>query len=213
MELTSNMTSLDIINLISSIASLILSILAIWLSLYFYNKSKNTETNVSENLSAIRAQTDTLQKLTARWMDRLTKHATDTTSYDTTLTQLIEVIKIIPTGSNLPQLQSKIEEMTQEAISGFIGMHYYCAVSNVLAQSQLPSTENFDPTSEAHNLTKTLLDNSHQTFFYLDDILNRVDISRIDASPIGTWFKTTEDFWKGSVKNATEVFQDNSSVL
>lgn len=37
---------MDVVNLIAGIASLILSILAIWLALYFYTQSKRTEGNV-----------------------------------------------------------------------------------------------------------------------------------------------------------------------
>lgn len=204
------MTTIDIINLISSIASLTLSVIAIWLSLYFYNQTKTSERNVSDSLSSIKSQTDTLQKLTARWMDRLTRYATDSSSYDSTLTQLIEVIKIIPGQNNihLPQLESKIEDLTQEAISGYIGMHHYCAIANVVAQAHLPKLMDYDPTSEAHELIKNLLDNSFNTFNYLNDLLSEVDSKRIKVSSISSWYDMTNDFWKGSVKNANQVFED-----
>lgn len=38
-----NLTILDIISLVTSLASVVMSIIAIWLALYFYDKSKDTE--------------------------------------------------------------------------------------------------------------------------------------------------------------------------
>jgi hypothetical protein len=68
---------LEIINLVASLASLILAVLAICLAVYFYTQSKNTETNVSGLLEGIRAQTDCLQKIVGRQMGQLIRGVTD----------------------------------------------------------------------------------------------------------------------------------------
>jgi hypothetical protein len=72
---------ITLINTAVGITSLVVSFFfggfAIWLSMHFYTKAKDTEREVSNSLESIKAQTDTLQKLTARWMDRFTRHATE----------------------------------------------------------------------------------------------------------------------------------------
>jgi len=68
------MNWLTVIDTAVGITSLVVSFVfggfAIWLSLYFYTKAKDTDKAVSNSLEAIRAQSDALQRLTARWMDR-----------------------------------------------------------------------------------------------------------------------------------------------
>ena len=51
------------INLTASVVSVVLAILAICFSIYFYRKSKDTERSVSNALAEIKAQTDALQKM------------------------------------------------------------------------------------------------------------------------------------------------------
>ena len=53
-------------SIVASFVSLIVSIMAIWFSFYFYNQSKNTEHQVRIVLEAIKAQTDTLQAINAK---------------------------------------------------------------------------------------------------------------------------------------------------
>lgn len=88
---------MEAINLASSIASIILAVIAIGMSVYFYTQSKNTETKVESSLESIKAQTDTLQKLTGKWMDRLTKYVTDSNPYDQTFIHIISALKELPT--------------------------------------------------------------------------------------------------------------------
>ena len=102
-----------------------------------------------------------------------------------------------------------MDKLTQEAVSGYIGMYYYTAVANVFAQAHLPHITTFNPTIEIHNLIKTTLDNSFTTFEYLDNLLDGLDKNMIDINPISSWYYTTKQYWKNSVKNATDVFNEN----
>jgi len=48
-----------------------------FLSVVFYFAGRNTEVRVSTSLAKIEAQTDALQKLSGRQIDKLLKHALD----------------------------------------------------------------------------------------------------------------------------------------
>jgi hypothetical protein len=86
------LTILDIINLTSSLASLLLSIIAIWLSLYFFIQSKNTEKNVNEALTEIKTHTGTLERLTGKWMERLTRFVTSPQPMDAAAEKLLDTL-------------------------------------------------------------------------------------------------------------------------
>ena len=58
------MTNVELINLTASIASLVLSILAIVLAIYFFIQSKDAEKHVAQSLEGIRTQTQALENLT-----------------------------------------------------------------------------------------------------------------------------------------------------
>ena len=66
----------QIINVTAAIVSIILGILAIVLSLWFYRQTKDTEKEVSRSLSKIETQAEMLQKITGKQLDRLTKFVT-----------------------------------------------------------------------------------------------------------------------------------------
>lgn len=206
----------DLINLIAGVASLILSVLAIWLSLYFYKESKATEKNVGEMLSSIKAQTDALQKLTGRWMDRLTRYATEShPNTEETITQLISFVKEYPTqyvtALNISQTNAQVEQLTTEAISLYIALYYYSAQANFFIQTNLPKLEDFDSSSEAHNLVKTALDTSQSDFVHMQGIVSRIDQTRIQASALYDLYEKTESFWKQFVKTSTEAFQSKET--
>ncbi len=95
-----SMSILDLVNLISSIASLILSIIAIWLSLYFYKESKNNEQNVNNALSEIKIHTATLEKLTGKWLDRLTRFVTSPQPMDAAAEKILETMGKLYQGNN-----------------------------------------------------------------------------------------------------------------
>jgi hypothetical protein len=75
-------------SIIASFVSVIISVLAIWQAIYFYTQGKNTERNVQVALEAIKTQTDALQTLNARTLDRLTKYVTTPRDESTQTAQL-----------------------------------------------------------------------------------------------------------------------------
>jgi hypothetical protein len=86
-----------VINTAVGLMALGLGVLAIWLSLYLYSKAKDSEKETVKALEAIRTQSDALQKLTSRWMDRFTRHAVEPKPADEGLMQLVQVVASLPT--------------------------------------------------------------------------------------------------------------------
>lgn len=84
--------SVDILNTSVGLMSLVLGGFAIWLSWAFYSKAKDAEKQTAVTLEAIKAQSNTLQRLTGRWMDRLTRYATESRPADEGLMMLINTI-------------------------------------------------------------------------------------------------------------------------
>lgn len=90
--------TLELWSIASSMTSLILAILAICLSIYFFVRGKDTEKAVSSSLAKIETQADTLQRLNARWMDRLTRYVTEErkSPSDDAVSQLITILSQVP---------------------------------------------------------------------------------------------------------------------
>lgn len=200
---------MDLVNLIGGIASLSLSVIAMWLSLYFYNKSKETEKDTAEALAAIKAQTETLQKIIGRQTDRLTKFATESNpnNFIEVVSILKEISTNIPNKVDLPHDKGEVEQLTQETINGYIGMYFYTAYANFWAQGFLPKMTDYDDSLEFHRAIRDAIDGSHKDFLLLQGIIKNVHVTRIKASPLYHLYEKTETFWKNLVKDSVQVFK------
>ncbi len=72
------------------LVSIILGGFSVWLSLHFYTKTKDAETETKTALASIQAQSDALQRLTGKWMDRFTRHATEPRAADEAVMRLVD---------------------------------------------------------------------------------------------------------------------------
>lgn len=70
----------DAFNLAASIASIILAILAVAQATYYFAQTKSSEERVAVALADIKSATQSLEKLSGRYLDRLTKHVTENNS-------------------------------------------------------------------------------------------------------------------------------------
>src|SRR5208283_5851218 len=141
---------MDILTVLSTAVgfmSLVLGGFAIWLSFQFYSKAKDAETRTAITLEAIKAQSEALQKLTGRWMDRFTRHATEPKPADQGLLALVNAMANLPT-TILTHLQVHTEPRGGEAqevalseiINGYICLYHYTALANVGWQALLPAS-------------------------------------------------------------------------
>ncbi|MBL7663293.1 hypothetical protein JNK13_11140 [bacterium] len=159
-----NMDLYDIITLASSIASIVISVLAIILSIYFYTQTKNSESNVTSALAEIKSQSESLQNLTGRWMDRLTNYATQD---KTALLEKFISMQRLPEVNSIAQVppQSDLDKTNKEQLAAGVLAYalislYYAVYTNVLAASYLPKRSTFDADNQLHILIKRLLDGS-----------------------------------------------------
>src|SRR5262245_49375102 len=121
------------------LVSIALGGLAIWLALYLYNQAKNTEQRVGETLAAIKAQTDALQRLTGKMLDRLTTAVTAARPADEALVLLMSTFRDLPTtiAANLraPSTDAPQQALVNEVLTAYIATFYYTALTNVVSQS------------------------------------------------------------------------------
>jgi hypothetical protein len=92
-------------------------------------------------------------------------------------------------------------------------MYYYCATTNVCAQAFLPKFDDFDHTSETHNLIKNIIDSSYDHCLYLESLLAKIDNALITSNPMADWHPMTKDYWRPHIKDATQVFKENTSAI
>jgi len=202
---------MEIASIVASVASTILAIVAIGLSVLFYTQGKNSEVRVQMALEGIRAQTDALQKLTGRWMDRLTKYVT--TPHEPmveTQSQLLLAIKELPKDivSQLlvPSAQSQQPELLRECVSGYCALYYYTAIANYWAQFCLPPFEQFEDNSSYSEFIKNAVDQSYKDFQLLAGILERVDPSLLALNPLKHLVDKARDEYRHLIKDTMGVY-------
>ncbi|MGH8523278.1 MAG: hypothetical protein ACREXY_03410 [Gammaproteobacteria bacterium] len=182
------MTGIDVLNTAVGLMSLVLGGFAIWLGLHFYEKAKESEKQTASALEAIRAQSDALQKLTGRWMDRFTRHATEPKPADEGLMALVSAMADLPT-TILTTLRitpstdpAQLEGVLNELVDSYIGLYYYTAITNVTAQVILPAPEDYDETSDYHRTVRRFVDVSATDFDHMARTLGNADEGRLAAS-------------------------------
>lgn len=205
-----------IINLASALLSVALAIIAIWLSIYFYTKGKDTEKETSSALAAIKAQSEALQKLTGRWMDRFTRHATEPKPLDEGLLSLVNAVANLPTLI-ITQLKPQPDTATQETliaenINCYVLLYHYAALANVLAQGLLPSEDYFDPAESTHSTLASIIDNTVADFNRMANLLNNVHPTRIEQSTYINLLRDTVNRWQPLVKDKDGVFENRRNA-
>ncbi len=202
---------MEVASIIASIVSVIVGFVAIALAAYFYTQSKNIEREVSNALASIQAQTDALQKLTGRWMDRLTRYATESRPSEDTLMHIARVIGEIPTNiaSQLraPAADATAQALLSEVIAVYIATYYYTAVANVALQAHLPALESV----AADDRAKKLVDQSYIDFNTMDRIISSVNPTLVQASVLNHLYREASTNWKAFVKDSTIVYQSRAS--
>jgi hypothetical protein len=134
-------------NLSLSIASLLtggaLSVLSIALSAYFYTQAKNTESRVQVSLGEIRQQTDSLNKLAGRMLDRLTRAVTEIrpAHEERQLLVLVEAMRTMVHMSPQQQHVQAVEPDQQvPPVQVLAAAYLHAAIANACIQSLLPES-------------------------------------------------------------------------
>jgi hypothetical protein len=204
---------MDLLNAAVGLTSLAMGALAIWLSIHFYGKAKDAEKQVAVLLESIRTQAESLQKLTGRWMDRFTRHATEPKPMDDGLRTLVSTVADLPTAI-LATLRitpgadgAQVEPLRTELIDSYLGLHYYTGIANVALQSHLPDAADYDESDETHVAIRRLVDASAVDFNYMAQQINSVDSARVRASRLHHLLQEANTNWAPLVRSADLAFR------
>lgn len=204
-------TAAEVWSLVGSVVSVILGVLAIAISIYFFALSRNTETKISNSLAKIETQADMLQKLTGRQLDRLTRYVTDQPprSAEEQVTNLLAfLVEIVPSlqPRAAESAQPNTEALTKELISCYIGIYYYAALTNFWAQFYLPALGELDQQNEFHVLVQRAVDQSAADFTAMAQVLSRVDQQKLQQNPLSHLLNEAITQWRDRVRTSTQVY-------
>lgn len=196
---------------VSGIVSLLMGGLSIWLSLHFYTQTNKTERSVTNSLTKIETQADALQKINAKWMDRLTKYVTEDRPQpiiDASIVQLLEIVRTSHSISTTVSVPDKPEngELIREIINCYIIIYYYSALSNYWAQFKLPDIDDFNEADQLHILAKNVIDGSAGDFNHFANLLEKFAPEMLDAATLKPLLEETRDLWRNSVRGVAETF-------
>ena len=173
-----------IIGIASAVASTVLAVVAMGQSLYFYNQAKNTERNTGETLAAIRAQTQTLEKLTGRQLDRLTRFATQPRDHEPAMSYVVTLMRELTniTASSSPVSPTAGTSKDDAVLLGLYNTFYFSGLANMGWSAFMANDKNFE---EADDQAYEIIDESHRFYFaslnqllaYKETDLNRIDVS------------------------------------
>ena len=203
---------MEVASIVASVVSTILAMVAIAMSVFFYTQAKNSESRVNCALEGIRTQTDALQKLTGRWMDRLTKYVTTAHGPQTESQYLlISAIKDLPrdiaSQLPIPSSTSQRQDLVREAISGYCALYYYTAVTNFWAQLSLPAAkEDLDPDSQSGQFIRASVDQSFNVFTAMARILDQTDQTLLAANPLRHLADRARDHYRNIFGDVETVY-------
>ena len=202
--------ALNTLNILSGAFSIAISIIAMLLSIAFYFAGRNTEIRVSTSLAKIEAQTDALQKLSGRQIDKLMKHAFDDSGQAATndaMIQLMNNLSQIPiTITTILRQPSSTTNHTQLVADLYSALYFYTAQTNYWSQFYLPKATDFNETDANHAHIKRVVDLSYSDFNAVVNYLANCDQSLLTNSSLYEYLRVTKETWRHTVKSSAEVF-------
>jgi hypothetical protein len=191
---TVNLSTLDWFTLVSTIASLILAVLAIWLAIYFFVKSKNSEKESASLLVRINSQTDLLHKVSNKLLDKYVAYSTQPKQADETYVLLAQVVQTtLSQGLASNGTTAANQQVMQELTTIYIAVLYYSALSNVYLQGAIPSEMTEAELEQQSPWLRTLLDRSSADFFVANEWLNQNGGGYIESSTAKQYYQEMTD--------------------
>jgi len=207
--------TMNILSIFSGAFSIGISFIAMILSAAFYFAGRNTEKSVAVSLAKIEAQTDSLQKLSGRQIDKLMKHALDGTSQvstNDTMMQLMNVLSQMPVTITTILKQPSGNPDKDHLVTAYVALYFYIAQTNYWAQYYLPKASEFDSTNEFHLQTKRVIDLSYSDFTIVANWLNSCDSSSLSNNSLSHLLVETKDTWRKYVRSSADVFVATSQT-
>jgi hypothetical protein len=162
-----------------------------------------------------------LQKLTGRWMDRFTRHATEPRPADEGLMQLVQVVAALPqtmlahihvlrpqpeVAVNPTRLAEIQEPWVQESVLCYAILYYYESMANCFGQGLLPKRAEFNEGDGFQNGIRTLVDKSARDFTHLRSVIAKVHESRLQAQGVKPWMDEANEYFAPFVATAEEAW-------
>src|SRR5262249_15048645 len=141
---------MDAWGMAANIASLALALISIWLSIHFYVSGRQTESAVRDALTEIRVQTNMLQQLAGRQLDRLTKFVTtreDKSGMDSLRDAAAKFLAHVPqmlTTATTPTAKPETPAVVIEQLAtAHMALYFYAIQANLFAQDNIPGPAQF----------------------------------------------------------------------
>jgi hypothetical protein len=198
-------------NLAASLTAIILAIVAIAQATYYFVKTKASEERVAVALADIKSATEALEKLSGRYLDRLTKHVTEHSARQSDdIYQLAMLVAEIPRTrtEDLPKpTENSLEPaQVQEFVSLYILLHHYCALTNICAQVALPLTSEIDGKNPVHSQLCGFVDMSQGDFQFFDNLLVGIDPGILRQNAHCAVYEHTVAQRRAAVRNMGQIF-------
>jgi len=204
------MSTSETISVVSGLVSLVVSFLAIWLSVTFYRQTKDSETKVQLALESIKTQTDTLQAFNAKTLDRLTKFVTTPRDEPGQSTQILAAtlrdLPDIVLKLRVPSDTSNEAALRQEIADAYIALWNYTGTANIWSSYCLPALSEFSTADNYHKTVKHIVDRSAADFRHITSLINQLNDADIRSSRNIHLYNEAYDQLYNFVADATEIF-------
>lgn len=207
--------TINILSILSGAFSIGISFIAMVLSVAFYFAGRNTENRIATSLARIEAQTDALQKLSGKQIDKLMKHALDGSnqvSTNDTMLQLMHVLSQMPVTITTILKQPADNSDKEQLVTSYVALYFYIAQTNYWSQYYLPKATEFDSANEFHLQTKRVVDLSDSDFQTVATWLGKCDPSLLANNPLSHLLIETKDTWRKYVRSSADVFVAKSQT-
>jgi hypothetical protein len=196
---------LDVINLAAALASIVLAVVAIGLAVYFYIKGRVSEGRASSVLSQIQTQVGTLDKLSGKMLDRLTRAAIEPRPEQEAILTIISALRQVPESlANGPRGPVAQNVPQGEWIAALVSGYYYSSMANFLLQGMITAVD--DGTGIYKNL-EWLIEASYRDFRYLEDLIGEAGQSTLEGNRLRPLYEETIRNWRPWVRSAFESYK------
>jgi hypothetical protein len=196
---------LDIINLAAALASIVLAVVAVGVAVSFYVRGRVSEGRASSVLSQMQTQVGTLDKLSGKMLDRLTRVSIESRPEQEAILTIISALRQIPESlANGPRGSVAQGVSPSEWIAALVSGYYYSSMANFLLQGMITAVD--DGTGIYKNL-EWLIEASYRDFRYLEDLIGEAGQSTLEGNRLRPLYEETIRNWRPWVRSAFESYK------
>jgi hypothetical protein len=202
-------TTLNLLSIISSIFSVSLAILALWLSFRFFFSTNKSEKEASSLLAEIRTQTNLIQRVTGKMLDKyVTWSTTPQPDQTEVLLKFLTYSSTTSTGLIDEQKSFTDKDVLQEFTALYIATAYHSALTNMFLQEYVT-----DDIIQLSDQLKNLLSITYHDFQASMNWLNQHGSKYIESSSTNAYYQEIVDLeFTRSVSDPVEAVQKKTQV-